>query len=154
MKFFCVLFISNFVATFGVEKKNLQKLFLKLFYNQILFFFQFLRLSSIKSEVIFDPKYGNATIPSQNLTHVGEITIWFFQNIPKFIMKSLTIAENGKILANTTLKPCEQRNQKRFDLLMSQVLDMPKNGTNANRPPQAIQCPCKIVGSFFVLILY
>jgi hypothetical protein len=86
----------------------------------------------------------------ENETYIGEITLYYFQIIPNFVIKNLIVSENGRILTNTTERPCGRKNEKKFEILLKLIMEVtPDHNNLSDGPPEPVKCPCNVVSRKF-----
>jgi hypothetical protein len=102
----------------------------------------------METEFKINPKYGNVSGIIKNETHLGGVTLFYFQKITNFVKKTLIVSETETVILNSTAKPCERKSSQKMSALLEKV--MKTNGENGmfKGPPEPAKCPCNIVSSF------
>lgn len=135
MKILAIVFLFTLAQSFAVT-------FNHVILQQFLFIFlQFLQIDFLSLSFTIDPKYGNASMAPSNSTHGGSLTLWLFQKIPNFIVKTAFMSAEGKSIVNNTSKPCEQKNASKLKKLIESVMKLPKQAENET----VVKCPLEQV---------
>lgn len=114
---------------------------------------QYIEVNFLKSDFNMNPKYGNVTNIVQNETHLGEITLFYFQKIKSFTKKILIVSESRKVIMNTTSTPCNRRNSRNMNALLDKVMGSFKSGNGGlTAPPEPVRCPCNMVRWDWILL--
>jgi hypothetical protein len=108
---------------------------------------QVLQVTLTSEEIVMNPKFGNVSKVFTNSTYTGEVTMWFYRRIPSF--KKLTLVESaGKVLVNSTEKPCDRKNIAKLKSLIQMAIGSPSfiEQLDVNDPPHdQVKCPTEIV---------
>lgn len=95
-------------------------------------------------ELNFNPLYGNSSQSTSNATHFGEMSFWYFQRIPHYIINAIVRTEKGKIVMNYTIKPCDAKMLKRMDRLLESIMKSEKLSAN-EKFKTPLTCPMEKV---------
>jgi hypothetical protein len=87
------------------------------------------------------PKFGNVTKEADNETHTGATTFWYYKSISSYVIKIKITEENGKMIMNSTMYPCNKKLTKKFESLISMVFEKDNEMTNLSCPmPEVNLC--------------
>lgn len=104
-----------------------------------------LQLNVISEVIVINPKFGNVSVIQENKTHIGEASIWFFQQIIKF-KRAVVIKSGETILKKTVDKPCEEKNGNKMKNLLQMAIG--SSFSAAEFPHEQIKCPIDFVRNF------
>lgn len=91
---------------------------------------------------MMDPEYGDLTQLPDNASHTGAVVINYHLKIPNFILKTIFVGENGKVLMNHTVKPCDAAEVQRMRQYYQRVYN---TADGASRSSMFFSCPLEVI---------
>lgn len=94
----------------------------------------------------FSPNYGNVSEITRNKTHISEVTLWSYQEIPKVLRKTIIKSDKGKLILNNTIDPCDMKRVQKMLSLVQLTVQSTKSVSDILRS-WFLECPIVKVSS-------
>lgn len=94
-------------------------------------------------QLLYDmnPIYGKVFDFETNETFFGNISVKMFKNISAFQFTFELKSTEGKVVMTKTIKPCEQKRDKRLDVLVTSMFEAKKTDDYELLKPFIWSCP-------------
>lgn len=116
------------------------------FISSITFKYLFLTITEVDYEI--DPKFGNVSASADNQTFFSPVTVWSYKKTSHFIVKRTVQSNDGKVLFNSTLKPCDRTMQQRLLNFVGQTFRLFPIMSDNKTGYQPLICPLPEVQHF------